>query len=122
MRPRFSLRWLLIGFTVLTIAFYFLFVRPTMIAQQLVASVKSTEFKPGSLLPSGDKEVQGTWKVKDAYLQPREWSDVWRCQRRAQVIATLNNPPGSPTRMLVNYTAGPLHTQMNQLQLIDVRN
>lgn len=120
LRPRFSLRWILVLFAFVGVILYLFFVRPTVIAQQLIASVKSPDFKPGSLLPSDDG---GKWTLQDAYLQPREWTDVWKCQRRVQVHATLPGAGGgSTTHMLAEYSVGPLQAEMRQLQLVDSKD
>lgn len=78
MRPRFSLRWLLLVFTLLTVAFYLLFVSPTFVADRLIAASDRddlSELKPWLGVPP-------VLRIRSARLQPREWSDVWRFQRR----------------------------------------
>jgi len=86
MRFRFSLRWLLIAFTVLSVFFYVLFIRPTVIANRLVTSVGMYDLRELS------KTADPAWKesVKDqvmsgsqyAELEPANWSDIYNFQRR----------------------------------------
>jgi hypothetical protein len=90
MRPRFSLRWLLIAFTLLAVAFYLCFVRPTVIAKEFVNAVnmggesRDSAFTSAAfgtkrgILPSYFFLDRGA----EAHLIPRTWSDIWRCQRR----------------------------------------
>lgn len=93
-RPRFTMRWLLVGFAVLTVAFYFLFVRPTHVASRFVRAVNEGAVKRAtSMIEHGDK----TW-ITSGYadttiateLLPREWSDVWHFRRRIVVSTYVN--------------------------------
>jgi hypothetical protein len=112
MRPRFSIRWLLVVFAIVALTFYALFVRPTIVAQQLVADAKSGELKPrpSDMLP--DYWLQKQWQFHDAQVLPRTWHDIWRLQRRVIVDATLKDESAVRHLALLDYTADPLNYQI----------
>lgn len=91
MRPRFSIRLLLVVVALLAVALYILFVRPTTVAERFVDAVNERDFDTArSLLIDQDfwlfrddptsvpKSVQRVY----AEIVPREWSDIWSLQRR----------------------------------------
>lgn len=87
MRPRFSLRVILVVVAVVAGALYFGCVRPTMVAQRFVAAVMRRDYAVASQL-AGDERwqavVQPDGRRADwlyAELVPREWADWWRCER-----------------------------------------
>jgi hypothetical protein len=94
-RPRFSLRLLLVVFALLALALYLCVVRPTALAEQFVAAVSDRDYTTAQQL-LGDKR---DWSVAGKSLQgrvpkamyvrllPREWGDVYRCRRR--VVLTV---------------------------------
>ena len=109
MRPRlrFSLRWLLIAFTVLVPIVYLLFVRPTVIVHQLVDAINKKDYR---FLQSMDsepiplKDTVATFKDLDdvehmninrvslnAVAVPSSWGDIFRFRRRANVLVNFRN-------------------------------
>jgi hypothetical protein len=88
-RPRFSMKWLLISFTILSMIFYVLFIRPTVIANRFASAANSGNYEYAlSLIPEGPRKIiaeyldgiaKPTFKVA---IYAREWSDIWRLQRR----------------------------------------
>jgi hypothetical protein len=112
MRPRFSLRWLLIGFTFLTVIFYLLFIRPTVVAQRLVSAVKNGERSPGILGTWGHHP----WQVEKAALQPRTWPDIWQFRRRVRVDTSFTDASGMYTHCVLEYAAGPIDYQLKTTQ------
>ena len=107
MRPRFSLRWLLIAFTVLSVIFYVLFIRPTVIAQSYVARAKSGDFSDVENLCHTDTRLadnlQYAWRMdridfstaeKQLHLEPRTWNDLRRFQRRLLFLFRKRGNPG----------------------------
>ena len=92
MRPRFSIRLLLLVITVLAATCYVLFVRPTVIAKRFVAAVNERDqVAAQSLLPSRDfwmgreflaisnpPEKDETARLVFVYAEvlPREWNDI----------------------------------------------
>ena len=100
-RPRFTLRWVMIAFTVLGVAFYFLFVRPTALANQFVRDIQSGNFTQAESLlgeqcknPFG-KSVTFREFTTVASVYPRDWSDVWHFRRTIEVSAFrfVSEPP-----------------------------
>lgn len=89
-RFRFSLRWLLVGFTVLSVGFYFLFVRPTVIANRFVAVMGRGDYRNLDAIGVHPwfERFSGKPNHVEAQLQPREWADVWHFRRRIVVTAT----------------------------------
>ena len=90
-RFRFSLKWMLILFVFCGFAFYLLFVRPTVIANQFVAAVESGDYKTAESLCTGDdphflmeviKKV-GLSVVVEAELAPQSWQSLLRGYRMA---------------------------------------
>jgi hypothetical protein len=98
MRPRFSIRLLLLLIAVVAATCYVLLVRPTEIAKRFVAAVNERDHLAAkSLLPKRD-----FWSGRDfiaisnppskseptrivsvyAEILPRDWSDIWSFQRR----------------------------------------
>jgi hypothetical protein len=93
MRPRFSLRWLLIGFTIVSVAFYVAIIRPTAMAQRFVVAIERNDFDAAhSLLREDDRRISiAAGKLRDRVgpidrmfieIFPRNWQDLWACQRR----------------------------------------
>jgi hypothetical protein len=108
MRPKFSLKWLLVLFIVLAAAFYNLVVRPTALATSLIADARKGNYAAVTSLVPNDELLQngnGTWKFSDARLQPRNWTDLWRCQRRFSILLAREPPFVNST--VLEITAGP---------------
>lgn len=94
MRPRFSLRWLLILFAFFAFALYFCFVRPTALANKFVYLVEHDDLKGADSLliephqPLALVLYAGTepdQRVLQAVLNPRSWEDIWKCRRRIDI-------------------------------------
>jgi hypothetical protein len=115
MRPRFSLKWLLIAFTILGVAFYVAFVRPTAQANRFIESLKAAEYTtlPSDLVPNDEMLRTRKWKFKDARLESREWADVWRCRRRFSIL--LSREPPFINTVIVDLAAGPSHFEVNRI-------
>jgi hypothetical protein len=92
-RPRFSLRLILLAFALLAVALYVFVVRPTTLANRFVAAVSQQEYEAAGRLMCNEEEAK-EWveMVRPEYsskpdrvyaeVMPREWQDVWRGQRR----------------------------------------
>src|SRR5262245_8944936 len=114
MRPRFQMRSLLVVFSVLVLLLYFLFVRPTVIAQRLATAVKNGEFEPG---PSkAGAWNQEAWQHSEAELQPLNWNDVWGFQRRLKLVVQLTDNPVID-RVVLECTVGPIDYQLKRSQI-----
>src|SRR6478735_5443629 len=91
MRPRFSLRWLLIVFTLIAVALYVFFVHPTVAANRFVVAVNRGDFREltalGMLksLKSIIKDFSFENYTVSAELKPRTWRDVCKFCRKALV-------------------------------------
>jgi hypothetical protein len=100
MRPRFSLRWLLIAFTVLSLGFYLLFVRPTVLANEFIAAINGHDYERANSLFEYVRTIRGftsfggerSWYIGE--VRPREWSDVWQCRRIIRVEYGFNLDTG----------------------------
>src|SRR4051812_5073010 len=96
-RPRFSIRLLLIVVSISAIACYWLFVRPTVLAERFVVAIRDRDLKkakslfvadsPDVLADDKSRGGAGTVVDMDADLLPREWNEIWKRQRRI----TLNS-------------------------------
>lgn len=92
MRPRFSLRWLLIAFAFSGFVFYLLFVRPTAIATRFVAAVENGDVDlQKSFYPSDQLQNQAylsaaqrfnDFRTASMSIEPRTWKDFVNCRRR----------------------------------------
>jgi hypothetical protein len=104
-RFRFSMRWMLIAFTVLSFGFYLFFIRPTVLANRFVAAVESGkhELDPSIQLAATSFGKKPVFRYTSAYLLHREWSDVWECQHRVMATAITKGP----MRIDVEIAAGP---------------
>ena len=107
MRPRFSVRLLLLFITVLAATCYVLLVRPTVIAKRFVAAVNErNQLAAQSLLPNRDfwigreflaisnpPEKDETARLVFVYAEvlPREWNDICAFQRRIIFRASFHD-------------------------------
>lgn len=98
MRPRFSLRWLLIAFVVVAFVSYVFFIRPTVIARSFVTEIENRDFSQADrLFRSSDFSPvifqDGFTSIKSVhvFLTPQEWGDVWRGQRRISIYADFRH-------------------------------
>ena len=87
MRLRFSLRLILVGITLAALALYWLFVRPTQLANRFVAAIKARDYETARSLLHEDFWAfppQTPLRVDFIYaeVRPREWNDIWHLQRR----------------------------------------
>jgi hypothetical protein len=83
------MKWLLVWFTILSVIFYALFIRPTVIARQFANAANSGDYQYAlSFIPDEprktiaeylDTVAKPTFKVT---LYPRAWNDIWRVQQR----------------------------------------
>jgi hypothetical protein len=101
MYPRFSLKWLLIAFTILGVAFYIAFVRPTVIAKRFVAAVERRDFSQLVDLTSKKRNegfgrgLKAVWERSPDRVQlkadilPQTWTDIFRFQRRIDLTSTI---------------------------------
>ena len=98
MRPRFSLRWMLIAFNLLAVVLYVLSIRPTAIATQFVNRVNSGDLSEFHALDTGLGMTvqdnirgfsQGTHTIEivgtSATLKPRTFSDFFMLRRSIEV-------------------------------------
>jgi hypothetical protein len=96
MRPRFSVRVLLVVVSVLAFVCYLLLVRPSVLADQFVAAVNQRDFMAANSLllhrssRLNEKFTEFETVAPDskriafiyAEVLPREWRDIRSCQRR----------------------------------------
>lgn len=98
LRPHFSLRWLMLVFTISSIALYLLFVRPTVLAKQFATAINeadgdeletvslrgiSLKTRMSSIAPSVTYSSTNVRAM--ASLAPQTWRDVWRFRRIVRV-------------------------------------
>lgn len=91
LRPRFSLRWMLILFALFGVLFYLLFVRPTVLANEFVAAINGHDYERANSLFDFVPTIRGfssfrgetCWYMGE--VRPREWSDLWHCRRIIRV-------------------------------------
>lgn len=94
MRPRFSLRWLLILFAVLSVVLYLLFIRPTVNANRFVDEFEESSdaaigsFGNKTLIQVFENEVNPVRVL----IEPRTWHDVWQSQRRIRFQTVRPDP------------------------------
>jgi hypothetical protein len=82
---------MLVGFTVLSVGFYLLFVRPTIVANQFVAAVESGDYEAVESLCTGADPVFLTKVIKklpqpvivEVELAPQSWHSLFRGRRTA---------------------------------------
>lgn len=90
MRPRFSLRLVFVAATLVAIALYWFIVRPTATANRFTTAVSKHDYSTARSLLHDDfwvfepqpKSIAESIDLVYAEVLPREWSDIWRCQRR----------------------------------------
>ena len=92
MRPRFSLRWLLIAFTLVAVALYVFFVHPTVRANRFVGAINGGEFGELKALRMTEKLGVSLEDCKvSAEVKPRTWRDVYKFRRKALVHVAFPN-------------------------------
>jgi hypothetical protein len=106
MRPRFSVRLLLVIVALLAAACYVLLVRPSVIAARFVTAVNNRDYRLAESLlkpkfptgvnlvahytaPSPNPQIKTV--LIYAEVMPREWSDIWLFQRRVIFRAALHD-------------------------------
>lgn len=94
-RPRFSLKWLLIVVTALSVALFVLLIYPTTKAKRFVAGVNNgsidNDAATGNPKPiEFSKEDVGEDGRSSAELLPWDWSDLFRLRRRVEIIETCS--------------------------------
>jgi hypothetical protein len=89
MKPRFSLRRLLIAFALLAVLLHVCVVRPTSSAERFAAAVLREDYSAARafLIDGNDWDTAiglGSSKADHIYadVMPREWQDILRCRRR----------------------------------------
>src|SRR6476620_2469957 len=87
--PRFSIKWLLISFTITSVIFYTLFIRPTVIAKRFASAAQNEDYQYTlSFIAEGPRKTISEYldTVPDPTIKvtihPRVWSDIWKLQRR----------------------------------------
>jgi hypothetical protein len=91
-RPHFSLRWLLIAFTLIAIALYVFFVHPTVRANRFIGAVNRGDFTELKALKMHDKlKVSLEDCMVTGELTLRTWRDVYKFRRKALVHITFPN-------------------------------
>ena len=103
MRPRFSLKWLLIAFTLLSVAFYIVYVYPTAKANQFAGRVRNGDHSEFEAVVHGDRQLESNMRELNgpefslkhadlkATIKPRTWTDYWKLRRR--VVVLIKVPP-----------------------------
>ena len=107
MRFRFSLRWLLVTFTVLSLVFYVLFIRPTVIANRFASAIQLGEVSGmQSFFPSNQIVEFNDLIYQKAEVQDQTWDDVRNFRRRVVVIHLdeEGGPDANPIK--VDFEAG----------------
>jgi hypothetical protein len=86
---RFSLRLMLIVVTLSAVAAYWFVSRPTILANRFVVAVERQDYTTAKSMLRNyfwgfDETVTSVRPIDRTYAEvlPREWSDVWTCQRR----------------------------------------
>jgi hypothetical protein len=117
MRPRFSLRWLLLLTAAIAVACYGWITRPTIVANRFTKSLESRNFGAADRLCvdpnrhfvrralyifyqvdastwiSGNRGAQSIPLLVETQVLPRSWDDLWRGQRRLEM--TIRDEPAS---------------------------
>lgn len=122
MRPRFSLKWLLLSFAILAACLYAFYVYPTTKAERLVAAINRAEVHPYDVVPQPDTiyfsnpEIRrkiGARKTAAAQLLPRTWDDFWHARRRLGVTVTWSiESPSFELQHQVQLTSSPTGFQL----------
>ena len=138
MRPRFSLKWLLIVFTILGIAFYAALVRPTFVANRFVNAIDDDDYSvldSAAIFVDWRKghpwlfEVDGQAGFKKiqirARLVSRSWMDLLTLRRRIWLELCFHEPTseGLPDEWqvmdLALAVAGPARVYQGTFELND---
>jgi hypothetical protein len=97
-RLRFTMRWLLVAFAIATIAFYVLFIRPTIVAERFVRVIGEGDLKQAASMLIGDQQSAGMPHIHDfgsassaGQLSRRTWSDIWHLRRTISVRTSVNS-------------------------------
>lgn len=115
MRPRFrfSLKLLFIAFAVLSVSFYVLFIRPTVIANRFVSALNRGDVKVFESLADGvqeklidllhqqDKNIKFEDVKFSAEIKPQSWRDIYKCRRTvwAYLSYSMDRNPNAKLRV-----------------------
>src|SRR3954465_6455405 len=102
-RPQFTLKWLFVLFTVLSVSFYVLFIRPTSLAKQFVNETNVGNFATLKTMTAGSTSMLDDLQSyhKDfafenckisADVRPSTWRDIYSFRRKVNV--RIDFPPG----------------------------
>jgi hypothetical protein len=121
MRPRFSLRKLLILTTAFALFCYYLAVRPITLAKAFADRVAAKEYRAADLLCGDSKQSflvaqAADWDNCDVAVnfERRDWSDILRCQQRMTLEARRRVPIRGTNKYVAfrgSLLAGPLSIQ-----------
>lgn len=112
MRPRFSLKWLLVGITLAAVILYSLFIYPTVVAHRFARAVEHGDYQYAlSFIEEEPRKTiaerlavteKSTVKVT---ISRRVWRDIWNLQRSIQ-IRVIPGERGSSSSQLPNVGLG----------------
>jgi hypothetical protein len=111
MRPRFSLKWLLIAFTVLSVAFFVAIVWPTLIAQRFVSAIERGDYDDAvSMCAEEKRQGLAEWFFRDnatvkVTLAPRGWRDILKSQR-SMFVQTIPERQSASPQPTIAYKVG----------------
>jgi hypothetical protein len=113
MRPRFSLRWLLIAFTVLSLGFYLFFIRPTVIANQFVSRIDDGEVDQflslyGRLVRDRIERFEQAYSPDisprfTAVCYPQTWTDFIALRRTISVSVWIHPYYGTKEELIGDF-------------------
>lgn len=122
MRPRFSLKWLLILFAIVAWSLYLCFVRPSVLADKFVTLVRNNEYSAAESLCIAESRpfteyVNTESVVVTVELFPRTRDDFWKMRRRMwiRVIPVTDGGGENRFRGSADFSAlsGPLGVRLD---------
>jgi hypothetical protein len=109
MRPRFSIRLLLVAVFVVSLACYVSFVRPVVFAEQFMRAFEAEDFTAAESLCCDSSNQFLTESMNDGRTYsvevkvfPRKWRDVWKL-RQPMVVSVIPEPSSPGSKDLVGY-------------------
>ena len=111
-RPRFSLRWFLITFTVLSVLFFVLTVYPTTKAKHFVAGINNGSIDVSDELPWERRAVSKA----TAEIRPCTWGDLFKIRRQLNVTFDVANPASYSSQLIEQVGVTPFGYQLIQVE------
>jgi hypothetical protein len=125
MRPRFSLRFVLLLAACVSLVCYWLFVHPTVIADRFARAIESKDYNLAeSMCVETHRELLGNRIAElgdvrvNVTFYRRRWRNFWKRNMLLQVIPNAPNPKGIRVGYQADLAATPFAIQRSEMYFV----